>query len=126
MHDLDIGDKHIAIMGIGAGGDTGVLPFRRTNIESLPEGAGRLTFEAALDALKTVPIDLTGFHADPDAANIETIGKITTSNLSCMIVKGLPLQGEPVIKTLNQMGSLAERIVQTFEAHCFGGDKPPI
>jgi hypothetical protein len=121
MHDLDIGDKHIAIVGIGSGGNTGVVPLIQTNAESLPQGGGRLTFVAAFHAMKTVSIDLTGFPSGP--AHIVTIGKIVASEIDCVIVKGLPLEGRSVVKSLNDMGDLVESIVQTFETHCFGSHK---
>lgn len=122
LHDLDITDKHIAVMGIGTGAQTGPLPMRRIENRSLPEGGGRMVFEAAFDAMKTVPIDLTGFPPNPDGAR--TIGKIAYSQLNCVLLKGLPLGGELVVKALNQMGDTAESIVQTFETHCLGGQKP--
>jgi hypothetical protein len=123
MHDLDIADKHVAVVSVAASGLTGSLPMRRTKAESLPQGGGRLTYEADFGALKTVPINLIGFPADAEP-NIETIGKIAGSELDCAIHKGLPLAREPVVKALRQMGDLTESIIQTFEAHCFGVKKP--
>lgn len=124
MHDLDIGDKHIAVIGIGQGGVTGGIPVREVAAESLPGGGGRLTYVADFGAMRTVPIDLTGFPDAPDEIFIKTIGKLADSELMCTINKGLPLAGTPVIKALNQMGDAAQSIVEMFEAHCFGGHKP--
>jgi hypothetical protein len=65
MHDLDIGDKHIAILSFGSAGLTGPLPQRQIGSEPLPGGGGRLTFEIDMSAVPTVPIDLTGFPPMP-------------------------------------------------------------
>ena len=119
LHDLDIADKHIAIMSIAAGGHTGSLPMRKTNVESLPSGGGRLTYEADLRALRTTPIDLTGFPPDPDP-DVETVGKIAGSELDLVIHSGMPLEGSSVVKALKQLRDLVESIVQMFETHCFG------
>jgi hypothetical protein len=117
MHDLDIGDKHIAIMKIGYAGLTGNLPMKQTGSRPLPSGGGQLTFEVDMDAIETIPIDMTGF---PDAPPYKTIGKMVGSELKCTVATGFPLAGTPVIKSLNDLGNLAQRIVRTFEAHCFG------
>jgi hypothetical protein len=118
MHDLDIGDKHIAIMKMGYAGLTGGLPVKKTGSQSLPGGGGRLTFELDPDAVETVPIDMTGFADDPA---YRTIGKMIGSEVKCIIAPGFPLTGTPVVKVLNKMSDLAQGIVKTFEAHCFGG-----
>lgn len=121
MHDLDIGDKHIAIIGIGQGGMTGGIPVRKIGAEALAGGGGRLTYEADFGAIRTVPIDLTGFPDAPDEAFLTTIGKLADSELRCTINKGLPLAGTPVVEALNDMGNMVQSIVETFEAHCNGG-----
>jgi hypothetical protein len=118
MHDLNIGDKHISFVGIGAGGNTGVMPLMFTGTTPLPQGGARLKFQAAFHATETVAIDLTGIPVDPDP-NLITIGKIARSEATCMIVRGLPLEGRPVVEVLNQMAGLAESIVQAFESHFF-------
>jgi hypothetical protein len=118
MHDLDISDKHIAIMGVAAQGVTGALPMRQTGSRPLPQGGGELTFITDLGALPTVPIDVEGFPVDDP--NIETIGKVVGSELSFSIKRELPLAGTPVVSALKCIGDLAENIVKTFEAYCFG------
>ena len=117
MHDLDIGDKHVAIMKVSAAGLTGPLPQKKIGSHSLPGGGGRLYFEVDMEAIETIPIDLTGF---PIEAPYKPIGKIAASEIKCLIAPGLPLNGTPVVKVLNKMGDLAQSIVKTFEAHCFG------
>ncbi len=125
LHALDIGDKHVAIMTAQASAATPPLPMGRRTVGPSPlPGYTRITVEADFGAMKTIPIDLTGFPVDVDAAYVETIGKTIGSEITLMIAKGLPLEGQPVIKTLNDMGNLVERIVQTFEAHCLGTHKP--
>jgi hypothetical protein len=118
MHDLDIGDKHIAIMQIGTNAMTGVLPLKQTESRPLPQGSGELSFEVDVPAIPVVKIDLAGFPADdPD---IETLGKFAGSELICVIANGFPLANTPVVKALNKIGDVAQSIVKTFETHCFG------
>jgi hypothetical protein len=117
IHDLDIGDKHIAIMKIGYQGLTDALPMRKIGSHSLPGGGGRLYFEVDADSIDTIQIDMTGFS---DKAPYQTIGKMVGSEINCTIADNLPLQGTPVVEALNKMGDLAQSIVKTFEAHCFG------
>ena len=125
MHDLDIGDKHIAIMSVAASTATPALPMRQTGYERIPgDKPNRLSFEADFGALKTVPIDLTGFVPDPH--HIVTVGKLVGSELDFVLCKGLPLAGRPVVKSLNDMGDLAERIVETFETHYLGANAKPL
>lgn len=116
MHDLDIGDKHIAILKMAHAGLTGSLPVKKTGSHSLPTGGGRLIFEIDPDAVETISIDMTGFTDDP---GYKIIGKIVGSEVKCIIGPGFPLAGNPVVKVLNKMGDLAQSIVKTFEAHCF-------
>jgi hypothetical protein len=123
MHDLDIGDKHIAMLKIGYTGLTGALPMKQTGSSPLPGGGGRLSFEVDMDAIKTIPIDMTGF---PDEPPYKTIGKMVGSELKCIIAPDFPLANTPVIKALNDIGNISERIVKTFEAHCFGSKQAPI
>lgn len=118
MHDLDIGDKHIAILKIGYTGLTGALPMKKTGSRPLPGGGGQLIFEVDTDAIETIPIDMTGFPDDP---NYRTIGKMIGSEVKCTIAPGFPLAGTPVVKVLHKMGDLAKSIVKTFEADCLGG-----
>jgi hypothetical protein len=117
MHDLDIGDKHIAIVQIGYAGLTGSLPVKKIGARALPGGGGRLTFALDPDAVETTPIDMTGFSTEP---HYRTVGKMVGSEINFIIAPGFPLTGHPVVEVLNKMGDLAQSIVKTFEAHCFG------
>ncbi len=127
LHDLDVGDKHVAIMAAQASAATGPLPMGRRTVEPSPiPGHTKITIEADFGAMKTIPIDLTGFPADLDAAYVETIGKLAGAEISLRVAKGMPLEGQPVVKALDDMGHIVERIVETFEAYCFGRKKPSV
>jgi hypothetical protein len=82
------------------------------------ERPNRLTFGADFSALKTAPIDLAGFPADP-TPDFETLGKLVGSEPDLVISNNLPLAGQPVLKVLNEMGVQAQLIVETFEAALF-------
>jgi hypothetical protein len=116
LHDLDIGDKHVAVVQAAASSATPSLPFGKPTVSRVP-GATRLTFTADFRALVTAPIDLTGFPRDPDP-NLETVGKVVGSEIALVIASGLPLAGRPVIEALGEMGDAAEQIVQALEAYC--------
>jgi hypothetical protein len=119
MHDLDIGDKHIALMNVNTATATPPLPMVQTGYERVSgERPNRLTFGADFSALKTAPIDLAGFPADP-TPDFETLGKLVGSEPDLVISNNLPLAGQPVLKVLNEMGVQAQLIVETFEAALF-------
>jgi hypothetical protein len=110
MHDLDIGDKHIAIMKAEHAG--------RIDIPAKQSVTGnQITLEPDPDAIETILIDMTGFPVLPD---YRPIGKVVGSEIVFTIATGLPLDGIPVIKVLNDMGDLTQRVVKTLETHCFG------
>jgi hypothetical protein len=115
MHDLDIGDKHIAIMQASTGGATPSLPIRQVSHERIAgERPNRLTFQADFRALPTTPVDLHGFPTFP---SVKTIGKVNGSVVKLEIAKPLPLAGTEALVALKQIGDIAETIIQKFEAH---------
>jgi hypothetical protein len=121
MHDLDIRDKHLAIMQAAPSSATPPLPTGRPEYEYIGgDFPHRLKFTADFSMLKTTPIDLTGFPFKPND-DIEVLGKIAGSTVDLIIGPDLPLASQPVIRSLNDMGDLAERIVQTFESYCLRG-----
>lgn len=110
LHDLDITDKHKTIMDIWAGQAISP-PLRRVPTEDPKQHL----FEADWSALQTIPIDMTGFHIDP---NLDVIGKVAGLPINIVLAKQMPFGGQSVMRALSQMGSVVEGIVKTFESHC--------
>lgn len=115
LHDLDIGDKHIAVIQTTVNVATPAMPL--VDVPTLKPG--RRILEADFSALQTEAVDLRGLPEDTDA-NIVTLGKVKGSSVELSIVNDLPFGGKPVIATLNELGNVAERVIQTFETHCLG------
>jgi hypothetical protein len=117
IHDLDIRDKHVAIIAAGASAVTDALRFRQIP-DVIP---GRKSYQADFSLSSVTPIDTAGFNRDATTDDHEVLGKMAGSEVSLIIGRGPSLTGEPVIATLNKMANLVQRIVETFEAHCLGG-----
>ena len=117
LHDLDIMDKHKAVMKIGAG--QGISPPMRKTV--LQEKPFKILMEADWSALPTIPIDMTGFKVRP---GVEIIGKVVGPQIGVFLASGLPLGGQSILAAVTKMGRLVQSIVQTFEAHCLGDPSP--
>lgn len=111
MHDLDIGDKHIAVMKA----EHAVRVDVPANITSAPGKIPRYDLDP--DAIKIIPMDMTGW---PVPRDYRPLGKVAGGEIIYTIAPGLPLEGEPVNNVLDGMADLAQNIVKKFETHCFG------
>jgi len=114
MHDLDIKDKHVSILTAHAA--ISIFPKFKRIANTNP--AAPISYEADFEGTPTVVIDMTGFLI-PD--NIEVVGKVRDSGpIVLVIAPGFPLAGSPVIRTLEEMISMTESVVDAFETHCVG------
>jgi hypothetical protein len=112
LHDLDISDKHICLLGAGVA--TSVTP-RFKEVPTERAGKSR-TLVSDFSSTPTVQIDMTGFDI-PN--NVSVIGKTAESGpLELILVKKLPLGGRPALGALKAMIDKTQSVIETFEAHC--------
>lgn len=110
LHDLNIRDKHVAVLGAGAGQS---MIFTKDDMTEVAPGK----WVADFSNLPTVPIDPTGFPVNEHGV---IVGKLATAESYVHIGPDLPLAGEPIIPTLNKLVDLVQGIVDTFEAKLLG------
>jgi hypothetical protein len=124
LHDLDIVDKHIAIIQPGAIAATPALPMMQTGCERIP-GSKRniLTFEANFSALPTIPVDESKFIARANKSNIRSIGQLFGSECQLAIANGFSCAHAAPVPLLNKMADMVQGIVETFEEHLLGNQK---
>ena len=124
LHDLDITDKHFAIITLGIGGTTPPLPMRQVGYERISgDRPNRVTIEADFGRLPVIPIDTSGFAG---MGNARIVGKIAGSEVIPALGDGTALARRPVIETLDQLCNMTQGIVQSFETHFVGSGPPSI
>jgi hypothetical protein len=115
VHDLDITDKHIALVDVAVDIVSPSLPLLKTEHTKFEDRGGQVRFVADFSRFSTTPIDTSGFDVSD---HTQILGKIDGSKAVVTIAEGLPMGGHPAVESLNQLADLVEGIVETFEAHC--------
>lgn len=110
LHDLNIRDKHIELLGAGAG--QAMIFDMSTGVPTGPN-----SFRVDFERLQSMPIDPTGF---PVREGTEVVGKLVGSRSFVHIGEGLPLTGTDIIEAGEQLIDIVSAIVSTFEDHCSG------
>lgn len=111
LHDLNVRDKHVALLGAGAGGS---ISF---GMDQMTVGHAPGWYHTDFSKTPYTPIDTTGF---PVEEGDEILGKAAEGETNVHIGEGLPLAGNDVLETVAELTGLVEEIVELFESHFLG------
>lgn len=111
LHDLDISDKHIAVIQASASMSTGPLPFKQAS-------PGK--FKCDFAAIPVDASDTSAFAPHIHQDNIQIIGRVAGSVIDLVIGKGFPMEGQSAVSALDKIADTVEGIAETFSLHCIG------